>query len=212
MNLSDPNGHKDPDSGGEISGVRDHKTADIYAHGYGDYLSRPGNPTTGGVGNYSVSGMTGQDLLANFSEHVRSGIVNSDVYKQKVESDAFAKNPIGYTLSKTPLCAFGPAGAAERILAKSLLAESACLAGPKAVGSELGNLNKVGDYLSSKAPLQVGPGTKTLTGQHVNDLGRVEPWKASYDQSGRLVGRTDYNAGNAAYQIHITMNTSTALV
>jgi len=32
----------------------------------------------------------------------------------------------------------------------------------------------------------------------MNDLGRWEPWKAFYDQFGRLIGRTDYNAGNVA--------------
>jgi len=30
------------------------------------------------------------------------------------------------------------------------------------------------------------------------DLGRVEPWTAHYDEYGRLIGRTDYNAGNLA--------------
>ena len=32
----------------------------------------------------------------------------------------------------------------------------------------------------------------------LEDLGRVQPWKAYYDKYGRLVlvGRTDYNAGN----------------
>ena len=52
-----------------------------------------------------------------------------------------------------------------------------------------------------KAPLQVTPGTTTLEGQYANDLGRVEPWKASYDEYGRLAGRTDYNAGNASQEI-----------
>jgi YD repeat-containing protein len=58
-----------------------------------------------------------------------------------------------------------------------------------------------GDYLADKAPKQVTPGTRTLEGQHVNDRGRVEPWRAHYDEYGRLVGRTDYNAGNAAHGI-----------
>lgn len=40
------------------------------------------------------------------------------------------------------------------------------------------------------------PGITTKTGQHINDHGRVEPWVAHYDVRGRLVGRTDYNAGN----------------
>ncbi len=58
-----------------------------------------------------------------------------------------------------------------------------------------------GEYLASKAPKQVTPGTRVLEGQHVNDFGRVEPWRAHYDQYGRLIGRTDFNAGNAAQGI-----------
>lgn len=42
------------------------------------------------------------------------------------------------------------------------------------------------------------PGIRYLDGQYVNDLGRVEPWKAYYDEYGRLFTRTDYNAGNVA--------------
>ena len=59
----------------------------------------------------------------------------------------------------------------------------------------------VGEYLAGKAPQQVTPGTASLTGQYVNDLGRVEPWTAHYDEYGRLIGRTDYNAGNASQGI-----------
>jgi RHS repeat-associated protein len=55
-----------------------------------------------------------------------------------------------------------------------------------------------GDYLVGKAPTQVTPGTRTLRGQYQNDLGRIEPWEAHYDQYGRLIGRTDMNAGNKA--------------
>lgn len=40
-----------------------------------------------------------------------------------------------------------------------------------------------------------------MSGQYVDDLGRVQPWKAYYDEYGRLVGRTDYNAGNKAQGI-----------
>ena len=49
---------------------------------------------------------------------------------------------------------------------------------------------------STKAPKQVTPGTKELNGQYINDKGRVEPWEAHYDEYGRQIGRTDYNAGN----------------
>jgi hypothetical protein len=56
----------------------------------------------------------------------------------------------------------------------------------------------VGNYLAKKAPQQVQPGVRTLEGQYINDLGRVEPWVAHYDDYGRQIGRTDYNAGNKA--------------
>lgn len=49
---------------------------------------------------------------------------------------------------------------------------------------------------STKAPKQVTPGTQKLEGQYINDKGRVEPWEAHYDEYGRQIGRTDYNAGN----------------
>jgi hypothetical protein len=53
-----------------------------------------------------------------------------------------------------------------------------------------------GSYLAGKAPRYVTPGTQVLEGQYVNDLGRVEPWKSYYDEYGRMIGRTDFNAGN----------------
>jgi hypothetical protein len=56
----------------------------------------------------------------------------------------------------------------------------------------------IGNYLSGKAPNQVTPGIRELTGQYVNNLGQIQPWKAHYDEYGRLIGRTDYNAGNLA--------------
>ncbi|MCP4344039.1 MAG: hypothetical protein GY795_00755 [Desulfobacterales bacterium] len=37
-----------------------------------------------------------------------------------------------------------------------------------------------------------------LEGQYIDDLGRVQPWKAYYDEYGRLIARTDFNAGNRA--------------
>ena len=45
--------------------------------------------------------------------------------------------------------------------------------------------------------MQVTPGIRELEGNYVNYLGRVEPWHAYYDEYGRLIGRTGYNAGNA---------------
>jgi hypothetical protein len=57
------------------------------------------------------------------------------------------------------------------------------------------------DIFNTKAPKQTTPGTKTQEGQHINDKGRVEPWKAHYDEYGREIGRTDYNAGNESQDI-----------
>ena len=62
----------------------------------------------------------------------------------------------------------------------------------------------VGEYLAKKASKQVTAGTTMLEGQYVNDLGVVQPWKAFYDKFGRLIARTDYNAGNAAAGISDT--------
>jgi hypothetical protein len=58
-----------------------------------------------------------------------------------------------------------------------------------------------GWYLVGKAPYQVAPGIRTAEGVYANDLGRLEPWRAHYDQYGRLVARTDFNAGNQAQGI-----------
>ena len=76
------------------------------------------------------------------------------------------------------------------------LAEKRNDAGGGAVG--------VGEYLAGKAPVQVTPGTTSLTGQYVNNLGTVQPWEAHYDAYGRIVARTDYNAGNLAQGIPST--------
>ncbi|MEO5725838.1 MAG: hypothetical protein ABI134_33515, partial [Byssovorax sp.] len=65
------------------------------------------------------------------------------------------------------------------------------------VVAELAN---VGEYLGTKAPKQVTPGIRTLAGQYLND-GRVEPWVAHYDEYGRSLARTDFNAGNPAHGI-----------
>jgi hypothetical protein len=54
------------------------------------------------------------------------------------------------------------------------------------------------EMFSTKAPFQVEPGIDSLEGQYVNDLGQVQPWAANYDEYGRLIARTDFNAGNAA--------------
>jgi YD repeat-containing protein len=77
----------------------------------------------------------------------------------------------------------------SNLLYNSKLEGSGIFAAPK------GTVNP-GKYLANKAPKQVTPGIKELTGQYIDDLGKVQPWKAHYDQYGRLIGRTDFNAGN----------------
>jgi RHS repeat-associated protein len=68
VNGSDPNGHKDPDSGGEISGVTNRETA-IYAEmGMDQFLPHGGNTTTGGVGNYSFADGSAQSHAADRRE------------------------------------------------------------------------------------------------------------------------------------------------
>ncbi len=54
---------------------------------------------------------------------------------------------------------------------------------------------------SSKAPRQVTPGIINMSGQYIDDLGRVQPWNAYYDEFGRLVERTDWNAANKVHNI-----------
>lgn len=54
------------------------------------------------------------------------------------------------------------------------------------------------DFLAGNAPWQVTPGIRTIEGRYVNDLGHIQPWRAHYDEFGRQIGRTDFNAGNAA--------------
>ncbi len=42
----------------------------------------------------------------------------------------------------------------------------------------------------------MGAPSSVRDGVYVNDIGRVEPWRANYDDYGRLIARTDYNAGD----------------
>jgi RHS repeat-associated protein len=58
--------------------------------------------------------------------------------------------------------------------------------------------NPLRNIFNQKAPNQVAPGTNQLSGVYINDLGRAEPWIAYYDGYGRIIARTDYNAGNSA--------------
>ena len=63
------------------------------------------------------------------------------------------------------------------------------------------NARDPGGYLAGKAPNHVTPGVQTLEGRHVDDLGRVQPWRAHYDGYGRQIARTDFDAGNQAQGI-----------
>ena len=56
-------------------------------------------------------------------------------------------------------------------------------------------------YFTKDSPDMVIPGTKELEGIHLHHYGltgvdEIQPWKAYYDDYGRLMARTDYNAGN----------------
>ena len=50
----------------------------------------------------------------------------------------------------------------------------------------------------NNAPKFTSPGTSSIDGVHVNDLGQGEPYTAYYDEYGRQIGRTDYTGGNSA--------------
>ena len=83
----------------------------------------------------------------------------------------------------------------------SLATRGTAVAGETALAAKGGLPAKV---FSTKAPTQVTPGVTKLAGQHIDDLGRVQPWKASYDNFGRLIERTDWNAANSAFNINAT--------
>ena len=51
----------------------------------------------------------------------------------------------------------------------------------------------IGQRAIGEAPNQVLPGVKVLDGLHLDDLGRLHPWRAHYDQFGRLIARTDWD-------------------
>ena len=81
----------------------------------------------------------------------------------------------------------------------TIVAETAVVAYGSEMAAKIGTYesvnNAVGEYLAGKAPKQVTPGTYQLSGQYMSG-NRVQPWTAYYDQYGRLIARTDYNAGN----------------
>ncbi|KAA3606479.1 MAG: hypothetical protein DWQ01_17620 [Planctomycetota bacterium] len=49
-----------------------------------------------------------------------------------------------------------------------------------------------GRGFGAKAPQQVTPGVQHLQGQYIDDVGQVQPWRAQYDEFGRLKERTDF--------------------
>lgn len=61
-----------------------------------------------------------------------------------------------------------------------------------------------GEYLAGDAPYQVPPGVRTLEGVHTTNSGTAQPWVAYYDEYGRLIARTDYNAPNPSAGIPST--------
>ena len=85
---------------------------------------------------------------------------------------------------------------AESIEANEVLTAAENASEANKAGEQMEGRHLPDSAFNTKAPKQVTPGTKTTEGQHINDQGRVEPWKAAYDKYGRLKGRTDYNAGN----------------
>jgi hypothetical protein len=70
---------------------------------------------------------------------------------------------------------------------KSLVVHNAC---PTNIGA-----------FATKAPQLVNPGVRVLEGHYIDDIGRIQPWRAHYDEFGRMIARTDYNAGNLAQRI-----------
>jgi RHS repeat-associated protein len=107
INHSDPNGHKDPDSGGERSGSRGHR---------GNGQGHNGNPNTGGVGNYHWSEHYdgGRPHAARVEyNRLRDNLVSSIRQKIADSAEAAAKNPNFSNPVKNPYSyrstyAFGP--------------------------------------------------------------------------------------------------------
>ncbi len=77
-------------------------------------------------------------------------------------------------------------------------------AGRNRIDNFQGELAGHGRGFGAKAPDQVTPGTTRLDGQYIDDRGFIQPWSAHYDEFGRPVERTDFNAGNVAENIDDT--------
>ena len=54
----------------------------------------------------------------------------------------------------------------------------------------------IGARAVGDAPNQVRPGVRVLEGIRLDDLGRQHPWRAHYDEFGRLIARTDWDPRN----------------
>jgi RHS repeat-associated protein len=62
------------------------------------------------------------------------------------------------------------------------------------------------DYFVQDAPDTVPPGVTELNGIHIHHnnltgMDEIQPWTAYYDEFGRIIARTDYNAGNKTADI-----------
>ena len=169
VNHSDSNGHKDPDSGGEISGVTDSGFS-LFSSLFGDGGTRSGNPDTGGVGNDSYSRSAqerGQDrdaksLQNDFADRINKTIEDSFEYQMRRKSEDFERHPLAHiakTVSESAI-ALGPrAGAigeatilgievkalsnATKIHGNSLLSEKPTY-GYKVVDMDTGEILKIG--------------------------------------------------------------------
>jgi len=104
---------------------------------------------------------------------------------------AILENGLGYMAIFSGINDIIPANAGEISNARATADSTTNTEDPQTATNQ-----NAGEYLSNKAPYQVTPGTRQLNGQYVNGMGRVEPWTAYYDEYGRLIARTDYNAGN----------------
>jgi RHS repeat-associated protein len=197
VNLSDPSGHHYTTWAGNKFG-----TSSGHDHAFGTTSKREAQ--------WELGPKIAQYMKAHFTQSVWGVMRDNPVNYRTAGLDRQVRiYGAAVALQEARFQASGIAYPADEVFA--------LLPGPGLLRLALGRLAKPlvpaaietpqiipGAYLASKAPKQVTPGTSTLTGQHVNNLGRVQPWTAHYDKFGRLVARTDYNAPNAAHGIPAT--------